>query len=336
MIVDGVRDASDVDTVAISVIIVTYNSAQVIENAIAPLSGSTEIEIIVVDNSSIDNTVKRVTEMFPDVRVIETGSNLGFARAVNIGVAEARHSTLFLLNPDASISRKSVCDLARYMSKADVGITAPIITHPNGRLGIVSAGRFPSLWRMFSHYSGLSRMLPGSIFEGHYLLPGAIKGLPVETEWVTGAALMTQRSVWDEVGGLSERWFMYAEDIEYCYRVHQRGLKVLLVPSITAMHSVGGSDSTESGSKNPAWIVNLYDFYRRDISSGLVANLGWAVVVAAGLVSRAAVYSLRSKMSSGPSRAYWGNEARRFQIFSVATLRAFVAGPKKRSKEYEA
>jgi N-acetylglucosaminyl-diphospho-decaprenol L-rhamnosyltransferase len=307
-----------------SVVIVTYNSAEMLPSCLASLGDahSPGIELIVVDNASGDQTSSRVRAEYPYIQIIQNEVNLGFAKAVNIGAAAARGEYIVLLNPDATL-RPGV--LTSLMEEADqserIGVIAPLLSDPAGRLRIGSAGRDPSTWRMFCHYFGLSRMLGRfPMFEGHYLLSRHLTSSR-EVDWVTGACMVVSRRVWHALGGLSERWFMYAEDMEFCHRVRESGYLVVVNPALSATHLVGESTSGNVLSPDPAWVVNLYDYYACDIASSRPAALLWRLVVSGGLLLRAFVYRIRS--ITNPSRRHlWALESARFASFADGALRA--------------
>ncbi|OZD58415.1 hypothetical protein CH263_24460 [Rhodococcus sp. 06-1059B-a] len=284
----------------VSAVIVTYNSAHVIEACLGALvvdSGTAiEIEVIVYDNASSDETVDVVLERFPTVHVIRGAENLGFAKAVNRAASVACGHNIMLLNPDAVIDSVSVGVLRDAVPSTRGGVVAPMIEHSSGLVRVVSAGRMPTSWRMFTHYFGLSRLAEGREWlEGHYCLPSEdLESSPFEADWVTGACLMVDAETWRRMDGLCERWFMYAEDIEFCWRVGKAGGKVLVQPAATAQHLVGSSNSEQATHTNSAWVINLYDFYAADLARNRAQRLWWGVVVSSGLSLRACVFLIQS------------------------------------------
>lgn len=308
----------------VSVIVVTYNSRSVIGQCLEPLIADTlnDVEIIVVDNASSDGTQALIKTDFPQVLFIQNDENLGFAKAVNIGARLASGSHIVLLNPDAVISGDALHQLVAIQTEHPrPSIVAPLISQPDGRLRIVSAGRFPSPWRMFTHFSGLSRLGRNAIFEGHYLLPGRLKALE-STDWVTGAVLAITKRDWVELHGLSERWFMYAEDIDLCWRARERGMDVLLSCDVHATHLVGAS-TTDPRSRKADWIVNLLDFYRTSMRGGTFGAVIWKAVVCSGLASRAVVYRVVAmRQTTTEARIHWNQEGDRFASFAFSLLKS--------------
>ncbi len=306
----------------ISVVIVTFNSLGVIDECLHPLNSCPheDVHVIVVDNASTDGTPEHIERRYPDITLIRAESNDGFAAGVIEGVSASTSEVIVLLNPDAVVATDTLRALADQMqSEATLGILAPAIIQPAGRLRITSAGRFPTAWRMFTHYAGLSRYARRvPLLEGHYLRPEHVTG-ECDTDWVTGACLAMRRTVWDEIGGISRRWFMYAEDIDLCLRVKRAGYRVVLSPTWSADHLVGASESGHERRLNAAWVINLFDFYCLEFNPGPVRRSTWRLIVGIGLASRAVAYLLRAR---GPGRAAWRTEARRFFFYAKATLTA--------------
>ncbi|MHC8608825.1 glycosyltransferase family 2 protein [Paenarthrobacter ureafaciens] len=300
-------------------IIVTYNSSSVIEECLRPLISLARKghQVIVVDNDSTDNTVALCRATVPDARIIRNSANVGFARAVNRGAAVSNAETIVLLNPDAVGTSSAFGELLQRSYHSPSAVIAPMIVHPEQRLSVVSAGRQPYLLRMLLHYSGLARLVGEGPLEGHYLYPHQVKA-DRSVEWATGACLVIPRNIWLSLGGLTERWFMYAEDIEFCHRVVSAGYKIWLCPGIQISHAAG-TGTAEPKSMRADWIENLWRFYNEDLSPNRMTSLVWKLLVSCGLFTRSFAYYLRS--ASSPDRQSWRHEARRFWSFGLATLR---------------
>ncbi|MCQ4120960.1 glycosyltransferase [Rhodococcus tibetensis] len=306
----------------VSIVIVTYNSAAVIESCLAPLSDRDDIELIVFDNASSDTTADVVRAASPQATLITSDDNLGFAGGVNAAAGASTGKAILLLNPDAVISAESVLDLFRSMeSDTRIGIVAPVLHRPGQHLHVREGGHVPNLWRVFCHYTGVSRLSHRfRIFEGAYLLHKHALTTR-EVGWVSGACMMVRSSTWRKLGGMSERWFMYAEDVELCLRVRDTGQKVIMNAEVFGTHALGGSsgdaERTEPGT---AWIENLYDLYRWKIASTRLASISWKATVASGFGVRALAYRVRSRLKPA-TRDSSLVEAKRAQIFARTVLR---------------
>lgn len=284
---------------SVSIIIVTFNSESVIEECLALLAEEPRFEIIVVDNASTDGTVDLVESRYRSVRIIRNYANVGFAKAVNKGVRECHGDHLLLLNPDAYISAGAVISLSKLMSKdSTLGACAPLVRDPNNEFTSVGAGHAPTIWRMFLHATGTSRLSRvWSFLEGHYLFRFNLADGPRYVDWASGGCLMVTSNAWRQVDGLSERWFMYGEDIDLCLRVSGTGLRIAIAPEISAVHEIGGSSSNVDGRINTLWITSLFDVYASTLSPSASHTFIWKLVVWAGFRGRALVYQLLARFT---------------------------------------
>ena len=310
--------------VRVSVVQVSYNSREVLSDSIAPLVGADWIQLLVADNASSDGTADFIAAAFPKVQLTRNQENLGFAAAVNAVAMSGLGDMILLLNPDAIIDSETLYSLVSVLDNDDsVAIVAPGLVQPQGRLNVMEVGRFPTLWRVFCHYSGLSRLAKfGRAVEGLYLLNGQVSGAR-GVDWVSGACMLVRKSVWLELGGMTERWFMYAEDLEFCLRVKRAGYRIVIEPDLFATHVMGGSSAANTGSKGnrvqSMWLTNLYELYDSNLSSSPVASWLWKVVVSAGMCSRSAAYALRALRSGrGPRRTMWQVESSKFRQHASA------------------
>ena len=303
----------------VSALVVTYNSTRVIGRCLAPLAGDDRIEIVVHDNASADDTLAMVHSVAPRAVSVEGSENSGFAAGVNSAAAHASGDVLCLLNPDVVVTAATLLALAEAAQQPGAGVVAPALTHPTGRLRVREGGRFPTIRAVALHYSGLSSLADRvPALAGMYLLGDLGEGV-VSTDWVSGAVLTTSRETFDAVGGLTDRWFMYGEDIEFCHRVRAAGFDVQIQACLKAEHDLGGSTDERPGS-NPAWVVNLLDLYALSLSPSFAHTALWRATMSTGLLSRAVMFAIRSVMP-GPDREMWAHEARRFLAFSGAVLR---------------
>lgn len=308
----------------LTVISVSYNSSHVMPAMLEAVSTTPGVEVIVVDNASSDDSVAVIRRDFPSVRVIENEQNAGFAVAVNKAARVASGEFILLLNPDARIARDQVekC-LSELDAQPNVAVLAPHLVQPVGRLRTMEAGRDPNVWRMFTHYAGLSRAarrIPA--LEGMYLLDGHVQATR-QVSWVSGACMFVRREVWRELGGLTERWFMYAEDVDFCLRARDAGFDVVLLMGATGEHVMGGSSKlpTESRVPSSAWLINLFDLYKLRHRPSLVRSWAWRSVAALGMRSRAAAYRVKARSSPAGS-VDWRGEAAKFDHHAREISRA--------------
>ena len=227
-----------------SVIIVNYRTETQLGECLASLQRSLDgaaLEVIVVDNSASLRGAD-FPARFPWARFVENRSNLGFARASNQGLRLARGRHLLLLNPDTVVPTGAVGTLIRYLDEhSDVGAVGPRLLNRDGTLQY-SCRRFPG-WHtiFFGRYSILTRLLPRNAVSRSYLYLDWDHQSVAEVDWLTGACLMVRREVVESVGLLDEEYFLFVEDMDWCRRIRDAGLKIVYVPDATLMHHVGAS-----------------------------------------------------------------------------------------------
>lgn len=302
--------------VSVSIVTVTYNSECVIGDMLASLPSGDDVEVVVVDNASDDETVSVVRAVAPTAVVIRNVANLGFASAVNLGVASSGGEVVLLINPDARITREAMdACVSAFDAPQRTGVVAPLVVQPQGRLKTLEAGHGPSLWRVFVHWTGLSRLAPlSSTFEGSFLRRDHVAATRT-VGWVSGSCMFVARTAWNTVGGMSERYFMYAEDLDLCLRMAEAGYRVTLIPHVTATHEIGGSSITADegpGALQFAWFINTFDVYRSHYQPGLFRLWLWRTTFSLGLLSRALGYHWRGRRLGADGQVNWRLEARKF------------------------
>ena len=194
-----------------------------------------------VDNASSDETVEMLRDEFPDVVTVPSEENLGFAGGTNLAVERASADTLLLLNPDTEVREGALERLAGFVqSHAEVGAAGPAVHGPDGRLQH-TCHAFPHLWLTLVRQLGLHRAFPKSRVFGAYDMTWWDHAEPRHVDWLSGVCIATTRAVWDRVGPLDEGYFMYAEDVDWCYRLKQAGYDCTYLPDAEIMHHEAGS-----------------------------------------------------------------------------------------------
>lgn len=282
-------------------LIVSYNSGADIEECIKSIPQRIGASIVVVDNDSANETKLILRKLLVDGQIeklIENTENVGFAKAVNLGIRSLDDCDIFLMNPDASLEPGCLESLrSKSMSDSSMGLLTPVVYSDAG-VRTMSAGMQPTIWRLFTHYSGLSRLFwRSSIFRGRYLFLDKHSNDDRFIEWAAGCCLYIPRRTIDRVGLLSEEWFMYGEDIEYCKRVLDSGMKILLDSNARAYHEMGVSVRASGGPVSVMWPRNTYDFYVKYYRPGFGRRLLWKSLFSAGLASRAILPVVRRPTS---------------------------------------
>lgn len=233
----------------LSLILVSYKSRELLLGCLRALredarrSGLT-LETVVVDNDSRDGTVEALAAEFPEVRVVANDENVGYARAVNQGLAATQAPFALIVNPDCEARPGAMRALLDHLgARPRTGVAGPKILNPDGSLEY-SARSFPdSLTFLFNRYSLLTRLFPGNRFSRRYLLTDWDHASVREVDWVSGACMLARRAAVAEVGGMDEAFFMFNEDVDWCRRMKQAGWAVTYEPAAVVVHHVGASRS---------------------------------------------------------------------------------------------
>lgn len=228
----------------LSVLIVNYNGKDFISKCLASLHAvlGERDEVLVVDNASGDGSDLLIERDYPWVKLIRSESNLGFAGGNNLAAKQTRGELLLLLNNDAFIE-SGINKAIKLFELPEVAVVGAQIHYPDGRLQ-PSMGLLHTPLRLIASWSGLRRLSKiCSLFSRtiddqlSYMHPRS------ELAWVSGAALMIRKAVWDSIGGFDEAYFMYMEDVDLCDAVRAQGLKVAYEPDFRVTHHEAGGNA---------------------------------------------------------------------------------------------
>jgi GT2 family glycosyltransferase len=257
-----------------SIIIVSYNTKDLTLQTITSVGFHPDREIIVVDNASKDDSVQAIKQKFGDkVKIIARQDNAGFSRANNEGIEIAIGAYILLLNSDTIVHDDAVSTMVDVMEgNPKVGVLSCRLLNTDGSYQ-PQGGALPTLWNIAAWWLW---PLPGNIpgidpYQNttEPLLPDSNQGSSplverkqtVERGWVGGTAMMIRREVIQRVGVLDEKFFMYAEDVDYCMRVHQEGLDIGITPMAVITHI--GSASTSSSNALRGEIKGLLYLWKK-------------------------------------------------------------------------
>lgn len=274
----------------LSVIIVNYNTSSLLKQCLQSLictKGSLELEIIVVDNASIDDSVNICEELFPEVGVIRNDKNVGFGRANNQGITASKADFVLLLNSDTTMLQSSLVTMLKPMYQhPDIGVVGCRLLNPDGNFQ-PSCMKFPNLRLLliqeFMLYK-LSKRFPRIFFEPPYL------NVAKDCDWVFGTAMLIRKKALDVSGLFDPNIWMYAEEMELCYRIREAGYRVLFDPEAKVIHLGEGSWKKRSYSPTFLKMKGLLYFVKKHFSSPTY----WAVysMVAAGAALRIFIWAV--------------------------------------------
>jgi N-acetylglucosaminyl-diphospho-decaprenol L-rhamnosyltransferase len=228
----------------VDVVVVAYNSGPQLRGCVAPLAGAEGVRVVVVDNASPDRGHETVRDL--PVTIVDSGRNGGFSFGCNVGWRAGDAPAVLFLNPDARIAPDAVRALAaRLAADPALGAVGPLIRDADGSVD-PSQRRFPSARTAWARALFLHRLLPDAPWTDELeRRPGAYAraGRP---DWISGACLMTRRSLLERLGGLDERFFLYSDDTDLCRRIRDLGYEVGFDPSVTCGHE-GGASAPRAG-----------------------------------------------------------------------------------------
>jgi GT2 family glycosyltransferase len=236
-------------------IVVSYNSSEELPSCLQSLLAQRDVslDVWVVDNASKDASAALVRERFPSVHLLANSRNVGFARANNQVFEQADGPYYALVNPDTVLPPDAVATCVQYLEQHPrAGIVGTPLVSPEGRPQ-PSCQAFLGLWSLFEETFFLDR-LPRD--PSRPTLRGTTRATrePMEADWLAGAFLVVRQAVIREIGGFDPAFFMYAEEMDWCYRARRAGWKVVYLPAPEVVHVGGASSRPIAG---PMFIENM-------------------------------------------------------------------------------
>ena len=250
--------------VDLSIVIVNWNTRKLLVQCLQSLEDTVQdssFEVWVVDNASSDDSVAMVRECFPQTHIIANSENVGFVRANNQALARCQGRYVLLLNSDTQALPGSLDKTVQFMdAHPEAGIAGVRLLNPDGTFQ-ASYTPFPTLWREFLTLSTLGKLLIRLTFPSHG--PEVARGAQKIEGYMEGAYLIARREAVDQVGGLDEGIFMYAEDVDWCYRFHQAGWGVWYLPQAPIIHHGGQSTKKRQGRMEAELYRSRVYFFRK-------------------------------------------------------------------------
>jgi N-acetylglucosaminyl-diphospho-decaprenol L-rhamnosyltransferase len=229
----------------VSTIVVSYNSAELLQRCLGAVAGLGR-EVIVVENGSANGSAELLRREFPNVELIEPGRNDGFGTGANIGIASASGRWVLLLNPDAWPQPGALEKLVEFAEREPrLGAVGPLLVDPEGRaqrsaiappLGAARLAAWAALPGAVSGAYGALRRGSGRVRHGGVL----------EHEFLVAAALLLRREAFEEIGGFDDDFFMYGEDADLCFRLREADWRVAYCPGAQFVHVGGGTTSSDA------------------------------------------------------------------------------------------
>jgi GT2 family glycosyltransferase len=231
----------ETETVKLSVVIICWNDLRVIRDCLRSIhkgTHTTNCEVIVSDNGSVDDSIEFIRKHYPGVRIVENQQNLGFAKGNNAGIAASRGQYVLILNPDTIIHDGALDKLVEFADRhSEAGAFGCRVLNPDGTYQ-VSARLFPTIGRYWVSALGLSKLSSLFIYEEYPRWPGDTER-PID--WQSGCCVMFRGNLLKRLGGFDEQFFYHFEEVDLCRRVWSSGYPILFSPEAVITHLGGQS-----------------------------------------------------------------------------------------------
>ena len=265
----------------LSIIIVNYKTSKQLTQCLESITQNEvtyKYEVCVVDNNSADQSVYSVRSKFPDVNLIINKSNVGYGAANNIGINSTCGRYILLLNPDTTIPKNALEEFVNYLEKhPDVGAVGPKIVREDGSLDKACRRSFPTPKVAFYRLFGLYRLFPKRNLLKQYNLDYISPDIEMEVDSLVGACMMFRRNILQLCDAFDERFYLYGEDIDLCYRIKKLGFKIIYFPGVTILHYKGMSTKQNLSRATIEFYRAMYLFHRKHYASDYFFVFNWLV-----------------------------------------------------------
>ncbi len=263
----------------LSVIIVNWNTRELLSACLASVYRSQTrftFDVWVVDNGSSDGSQEMVRSLYPQVRLIENRQNMGFARANNQAMQMSQAHYFLLFNSDAEIDSLAFERMVGLVEEhPQAGIVGAQLFNPDGSFQ-ASYTDFPSLKSEFLILSGIGRLLKGRWYPSH----GPVDtNEPLQADYVEGACLLARREAVEKTGGMDESFFMYAEEVDWCFAMKKAGWQVWFHPAARVIHHGGASSVRRKVEREADLYCGRVHFFRKHYGDAKAEQLKRLILI---------------------------------------------------------
>jgi len=274
----------------LGIVIVNYNTRDLLRRCLYTVyasKGNFSFQVCVVDNGSADGSAEMVAAEFPQAHRILNPENRGYPAANNQGLrffgfpdAPSAPRYALLLNPDTELPPDGLERMLAFLdAHPEAGVAGPKLVRPDGSLDLACRRSFPSPEVSFYRFSGLARLFPRSPRFGRYNLTFLDPDQMAEVDAVVGAFMMVRREAIAQVGLLDETFFMYGEDLDWCYRIKAAGWKVYYNPGVTVLHVKRAASQRNPRAQVEFWRA-MDHFYRKHYAASTPRPLHFLILAA--------------------------------------------------------
>lgn len=237
----------------LSIVILNFNTRGLLRDCLSSLKKTEKDgyswEVFVVDNASMDGSSEMVKREFPEVELIENKKNIGFAAGNNLAVARAKGRYLLFLNPDTIVFPETLKETVSFMKEnKSVGAVTCRVELADGTLDEAAHRGFPTPWNAFCHFSGLEKIFPKARLFSGYKMGWADMEKIHEIDALAGAFMLVMRKAGNAAGWWDEDYFWYGEDLDFCFRLKERGWKIIYFPKVKIVHYKGAASGIKKHS----------------------------------------------------------------------------------------
>ncbi|AIE86957.1 glycosyltransferase family 2 protein [Fimbriimonas ginsengisoli] len=285
----------------LSITICSWNTKEDLRACLASLErvrDEAEMEVIVLDNNSEDESPDMVEEEFKWVRLMRMSRNLGFTGGQNHMLEHRRGRHALLLNSDTVVHPGAIRTLMEYLeSHPKIGVLGPKLLNPDGSLQF-SARRFPTPGAALFRNTPLGRLFPKNRYTREYLMQDWGHEEVTKVDWVSGAALLAREELLEKIGFLDPEFFMYSEDVDFCFRSWEADFEVIYLPTAVITHAIGRSTDKAPNRMIGRFHRSMFRFYKKNMLPKVAAPLRpFALAGAAtALVARASLFITKNKI----------------------------------------
>jgi GT2 family glycosyltransferase len=280
----------------VSICIVNWNTTKLLKNCIKSIEEKTvglTYEIIIVDNDSQDDSVSMVKREYPGCLLVESKKNLGFARGNNEAVKNASGKYILYLNPDTELITNAIYGMFIFLERnTNFGAVGCKLVTADGQIQFTCARTFPTPFNQFCLLSMLNRLFPQSralsTVEMNYWDHSDSR----EIDCLSGACIMARKDVIDSLGGFDENYFMYAEDVDLCYRIRKDAWKIYYLCEESIFHYEGASSKQKADKHFSALMQRASNYYFLIKHFGHIKGMTFKAAVGIGSIIRLIVLSV--------------------------------------------
>lgn len=273
----------------LSIVILNYNSGNFLTECLRSLEKGVNLDIWIVDNGSTDESISLARKNFPGIHYILGKENLGFSKGNNLALRKIRNEYILMLNPDTEVFPDTLNYMTAFMqNNQDVGAATCKVELSNGKLDPASHRGFPTPLASFLYYFLKNDSL--------YHLSSRDMRKDHEVDAISGSFFLTRKSVLDKVGLFGEDYFMYAEDLDLCFRIKKAGYKIMYIPEVKIIHHKGVASGLKSHSQKittatydsrlkafNAFYETMKIFYKKNLEKSYPFFINWLVYLAIDL-----------------------------------------------------